>query len=182
MLHYAIGVDPGAESGLALVSLDDETNELRVLYARTEKVPSVGVNSRARVIANALRERESHRDHPVAFLVEAQFVGMNPHSAIKTVESAVSWLNAADALMGCGCVVFRLCKRVPPQSWGSTFGMARLRSAARKRVSPLVVEKVTGYSPSTHNEADSILIAAHYLVSSHFTKTQRQTLRAKVGP
>lgn len=163
MQLVTIGIDPGADSALAmwrddiLVSLRDVHNDAFDTDRRCYEM-------------RRLRELCRPDDHALV-AIEAQFFGVNPglgpkaaigrmRRLVAVAENAARWEEAA-RLVG-----FDLHhERVYPQSWRATF---KLTMSTRKKedAADLVEEHVVGRSVS-HDEAEAALLALHIHIKRH---------------
>lgn len=110
-----IGIDPGSESGVS-VWLDGELHSFIKI-----SVPHIGHTHRLAALRNVGEKiLKSLHTHHVKTVVEDQWLGKNPQTQMRTVESAVCWQLCAH-MLGLNPVA----KRVAPASWRARFSLNR---------------------------------------------------------
>ena len=90
--RYVIGIDPGAVSGIAVVTLSPKPELVSFAKVRLDKgaLPS--------------KELLAHKSRDIAAVaIESQYVAVNISTAIRLAQTAGRWEEAALATLGIGC-------------------------------------------------------------------------------
>lgn len=182
---FVVGVDPGADGGIAVLTVGPSP---KLLYAADVKTGHTAagpqllaavcgavcqieaLNPKIYATTDAMARaivRRTDGPRPVLFVVEGQFLGVNPHSLIELAHSAGQWIEAA---LNVGI----LAEVVNPSTWqaaelsgGRRWKTAQLEAVARDKVGsmwPLLRER----KPHVHA---AVLIARWAAVRAFYGTT-----------
>ena len=171
---FVIGIDPGNDGGIAVLTVGHHPALLYAADAKTGHIAAgpqlviavcravaaaeglaPGIYDPNDDLARAIATREGGA-RPLLAAVEGQFLGINPHSAIELAHSAGQWLEAA---LNVGI----LSELVAPSTWqaaelsgGRRWRSAQLEAAARDKVGSLWPKLAEGLAPGIYDPNDDL--------------------------
>lgn len=162
-----VAIDPGTKSGLAAMC------DGKLYWAKEVTCDHLSPSRMFTWLTQARQHLGVEDSQTVDLLVEGQFLGVNPHSMVHTVQVATAWEMAAAIKDTMARVNWRVLKRVMPSSWRSTLGHTG-KSAKLKRAAKSVVHNhfpswghlvdLTTKTGGGSELSDAICIAVHHSV------------------